>query len=249
MDLLDRPRESKAAIGYLPEQPPLYPDFTVDEYLLFCARLNRIGRDALKRSMDNAKQRCGLDQVGNRLISNLSKGFQQRVGIAQAIIHSPPVVVLDEPTVGLDPNQIREIRKLIRELGNEHGVILSTHILPEVQMTCDRVQIINQGQLVFSDSIENLNQRTETTSLVLGVRNRPTDDVINSVPGVVAVEPIDDQHLRIHYAKDANPAEALAEKAVTEKWGLFELKPEFKTLEQIFVDITSAETLANEEAA
>ena len=249
MDLLDRPRESKAAIGYLPEQPPLYPDFTVDEYLLFCARLNRIARDALKRAVDNAKQRCGLEQVGNRLISNLSKGFQQRVGIAQAIIHSPPVVVLDEPTVGLDPNQIREIRKLIRELGNEHGVILSTHILPEVQMTCDRVQIINQGQLVFSDSIENLNQRTETTSLVLGVRNRPTDDVINSVPGVVTVEPIDDQHLRVYYAKDANPAEALAEKAVSGKWGLFELRPEFKTLEQIFVDITSAETLANEEAA
>ncbi len=249
LDLLDKPRAAKAHIGYLPEQPPLYPDFTVNEYLRFCARLNQIPREGVARAVDNAKQRCGLEQVGKRLISNLSKGFQQRVGIAQAIIHTPSVVVLDEPTVGLDPNQIREIRSLIRELGNDHGVILSTHILPEVQMTCDRVQIINQGELVFADSIENLNQRTSTTSLILGLHQPPADTELTAIPGVGEVEHIDAEYRRIHYTGDTNPAETLAEHAVNKHWGLFELKPEFNSLEQIFVDITAAEQDNTGEAA
>src|SRR5512143_1266958 len=156
IDILDKPKEAKAALGFLPEQPPVYRELTVDEYLRYCARLNRIAKGEIAKAMNNAKERCGLADVGKRLIGNLSKGYQQRVGIAQAIIHRPDVVILDEPTVGLDPIQIREIRKLIRELGGEHSVILSTHILPEVQATCNRVQIINKGQLVLSDNIEGL---------------------------------------------------------------------------------------------
>ena len=155
-DLLDDPRAAKSQIGYLPEQPPLYRELTVDEYLDYCAALNRLPRAQRRRARETAKERCGLQDTGRRLIGNLSKGFQQRVGIAQAIIHLPPVVILDEPTVGLDPIQIREIRALIRELGREHGVILSTHILPEVQTTCDHVQIINKGELVLNESIEGL---------------------------------------------------------------------------------------------
>jgi ABC-2 type transport system ATP-binding protein len=170
IDLLDRPKEAKNAIGYLPEQPPVYRELTVDEYLHYCARLNRIARAHIPGAMDTAKQRCGLGDVGARLIGNLSKGYQQRVGIAQAIIHSPAVVILDEPTVGLDPIQIREIRSLIRELGNDHGIILSTHILPEVQATCNRVQIIHHGQLVFADSTAGLEQRMNATSLLRGRR-------------------------------------------------------------------------------
>jgi len=241
IDLLDDPKTAKAEIGYLPEQPPLYRDFTVDEYLNFCARINRIARDKISAAVDQAKQRCGLTEVSRRLIANLSKGFQQRVGIAQAIIHSPAIVVLDEPTVGLDPIQIREIRSLIRELSSEHGVILSTHILPEVQMTCDRVQIINKGQLVFSDNIKNLDQRMRATTLLLELRNPPAPDVLAKLPGVNQCEPLDDNRFRLHHTSDHNPAEAVAERAVNDGWGLLELHAERKTLEQVFVEITSSD--------
>lgn len=159
IDLLDRPRDAKARIGYLPETPPLYRELTVDEYLRLAARLHRVGNVNLRSALDGAKQRCGLNDVGRQLIGSLSKGYQQRVGIAQAIIHNPDVVILDEPTVGLDPNQMREIRTLIRELGAERSVILSTHILPEVESVCDRVQIMHQGRMVFNDSIAGLKQK------------------------------------------------------------------------------------------
>jgi len=249
IDLLDQPRAAKAEIGYLPEQPPLYRDFTVDEYLIFCARINGIARNKIKAAVQRAKERCGLTEVSRRLINNLSKGFQQRVGIAQAIIHSPAVVVLDEPTVGLDPIQIREIRRLIRELGNDHGVILSTHILPEVQMTCDHVQIINKGKLVFSDRIENLNQRMQSVSLLLGLRQPPESSELGAIDGVKSVEILEDRHFRIFHDSENSPAEGIVEQAVKNGWGLFELSPERKTLEQIFVDITSNETTVEEDAA
>jgi ABC-2 type transport system ATP-binding protein len=241
IDLLEHPKLAKAEIGYLPEQPPLYRDLSVDEYLRFCAQLNRIPRNKINSAVSQAKQRCGLEAVGKRLINNLSKGYQQRVGIAQAIIHSPSVIVLDEPTVGLDPIQIREIRKLIRELGKEHGVILSTHILPEVQMTCDRVQIISNGRLVFSDHIDNLNQQMDSTSLCLGLQHPPTEEQLLTIEGVTEVEKLDECRWRIHHARDASPAPYLAEQAVSQGWGLYELSPEYKTLEHIFVDITSSE--------
>jgi ABC-2 type transport system ATP-binding protein len=249
IDLLDQPKAAKAEIGYLPEQPPLYRDFTVDEYLMFCARINGIARDKINAAVQRARERCGLTEVGQRLINNLSKGYQQRVGIAQAIIHSPAVVVLDEPTVGLDPIQIREIRSLIRELGNDHGVILSTHILPEVQMTCDRVQIINRGRLVFSDQIENLNQRMLSASFILGLRQVPDTDAIAGVDGVTEVEALGDNRFRISHESGNSPAEQIAHMAISKGWGLFEISPEHKTLEQIFVDITSTETTAEEDAA
>ena len=157
IDVVDLPTQAKSHIGFLPESPPLYHDLTVDEFLNYAGRLRKISGSKLTDAVDKAKQRCGLSDVGSRLLANLSKGYQQRVGIAQAIIHSPPVVILDEPTSGLDPNQIIEIRDLIRELGNDHSVILSTHILPEVQTVCDRVIIINRGKLVLDKSFAELN--------------------------------------------------------------------------------------------
>ncbi|MDP1559024.1 MAG: ABC transporter ATP-binding protein [Nitrosomonas sp.] len=159
VDFLDKPREAKAFIGYLPETPPLYQEMTVDEYLKFVAKLHRMAYHTICAALDNVKPRCGLDDMGKRLISTLSKGYQQRVGIAQAIIHDPDVIILDEPTVGLDPNQMREIRTLIRELGAVRSVILSTHILSEVEAVCDRVQIMHQGRIVFSDTLAGLKQR------------------------------------------------------------------------------------------
>lgn len=158
IDILDNPKEAKAELGYLPENPPVYRELTVDEYLTYCARLHGLKKDKVKVAVDSARERCGLAEVGGRLIGNLSKGFQQRVGIAQAIVHNPRVVILDEPTVGLDPIQIREIRNLIRELGGTHSVILSTHILPEVESICDRIQIMHRGQMVFSGNFAQLKQ-------------------------------------------------------------------------------------------
>lgn len=245
-DLLDSAKEAKANIGYLPEQPPLYRELTVDEYLSFCAQLNRIEKSQQKTALERAKERCGLTEVGKRLINNLSKGYQQRVGIAQAIIHSPAIVVLDEPTVGLDPIQIREIRILIRELAKDHGVILSTHILPEVQMTCDRVQIINRGQLVYSDDISQLNQRMQSNSLILGLQQAPTETELKALSSIDDVEALPNNRFRISHAVENNPAEDIARIAVEKNWGLFELSPEQKTLEQIFVDLTSGEVIADE---
>lgn len=246
LDLLDSAKQAKANIGYLPEQPPLYREFTVDEYLSFCAQLNRLEKSKQKIALDNAKERCGLTEVGKRLINNLSKGYQQRVGIAQAIIHSPAIVVLDEPTVGLDPIQIREIRILIRELAEDHGVILSTHILPEVQVTCDRVQIINQGQLVYSDDINHLHQRMRSHSLILGLNNAPSEDELKSLNLINEVEVLSNTRFRLSHAIEDSPAENIAQIAADKNWGLFEIRPEQKTLEQVFVELTSGEVLVEE---
>ena len=246
IDILEQPKAAKASLGYLPEQPPVYREFTVDEYLRFCARLNRIERVGIHQAVERAKERCGLEQVGRRLIGNLSKGYQQRVGIAQAIIHQPDVVILDEPTVGLDPIQIREIRALIRELGKDHSVILSTHILPEVQATCTRVQIINRGELVLSDSIDGLAWRMQSSSLLIGLRAAPAPALLADIAGVHAAEQVDPHRIRVQHDPGENPAEAIAERAVREGWGLFELTPERRSLEDIFVDITTTEA---EEAA
>lgn len=246
IDLLDQPKLAKAEIGYLPEQPPLYVELSTDEYLNFCAKINGISQKKRASAINKAIERCGLGEVRARLISNLSKGYQQRVGIAQAIIHNPSIVILDEPTVGLDPIQIREIRKLIRELGNEHSVILSTHILPEVQMTCDRVQIINKGQLVFNDSIDSLNQSMQATSLIAKFEIPPADNLLTKINNVSSVEQLTENRIRIHFNPDAeyqSPAKQIAIEAVNNNWGLLELSPEQKTLEQIFVEITSSESV------
>ncbi len=248
IDLLDQPKQAKALLGYLPDQPPLYRELTVDEYLLFCARLNRIPASQRRNSLDVAKQRCGLTEVGKRLIGNLSKGYRQRVGIAQAIIHSPAVVILDEPTVGLDPIQIREIRALIRELRADHSVILSTHILPEVQTVCDRVQIINKGQLVLNDTIAGLQQRMRGEDLLVALRQAPELTALEAVVGEGNVTVLGEGRFKIHTAQLEQQAEALAIAAVENGWGLYELMPERLTLEQIFVDITTTETAAPESA-
>ncbi|SEP00551.1 ABC transporter ATP-binding protein [Nitrosovibrio sp. Nv6] len=159
IDLLLKPRDAKARVGYLPEIPPLYRELTVNEYLRLAARLHRVESRIIRSALAKITQRCGLSNNREQLIGSLSKGYQQRVGIAQAIIHDPDVIVLDEPTAGLDPNQMREMRSLIRELGADRSVILSTHILSEVESVCDRVQIMHEGRTVFDDSIGRLKQK------------------------------------------------------------------------------------------
>ena len=240
IDLLDHPKAAKQLIGYLPENPPLYRELNVDEYLALAARLHRVAKSALKKTMGQAKQRCGLNEVGKQLIGSLSRGYQQRVGIAQAIIHNPEVVILDEPTVGLDPIQMREIRTLIRELGGTHSVILSTHILPEVESVCDRVVIMHQGKGVYSGSIEALRQMREGHSLQLGLRNPPPIAQLQ-VAGVSAVEKVTDTLFNIHFIPGADPSEELVKAAAVQGWGLYQINRQRASLEDVFVQLTQQE--------
>jgi len=248
-DLLEDPRAAKGAIGYLPEQPPVYRELTVDEFLDYCAAINRIERPKRRDARDAAKEKCGLTDVGRRLIGNLSKGYQQRVGIAQAIIHLPPLIILDEPTAGLDPIQIREIRELIRSLGRDHSVILSTHILPEVQSVCNRVQIIHKGALVLSDSIEGLAQRMQSSTLVMRCRQSPDREAIASLPGVIGIETAEDGAVRIYHDPATDPSEALMKLAVEQGWGMNALIPQGASLEDIFVELTTREGASTEATA
>jgi len=239
-DILDEPRQAKAALGFLPEQPPLYLELTVNEYLEYCAKLNRIPQYDISKSVSRACERCGLGKVEKRLIGNLSKGYQQRVGIAQAIIHTPDVVILDEPTVGLDPIQIREIRDLIRELGNDHSVILSTHILPEVQSTCDRVVIINNGKIALEDSLAGLDARLRKDFVTVSLINPPAIETLTALNGVDTVEQLGNGRYQLHCDDSFNSAE-FAQHAVNNQWQLSELTPQTSSLEQMFIDITCSD--------
>jgi ABC-2 type transport system ATP-binding protein len=243
-DLLEDPKPAKSAIGYLPEQPPVYRELTVDEFLDYCAAINRIPRPRRRAARDAAKEKCGLTEVGRRLIGNLSKGYQQRVGIAQALIHLPPVIILDEPTAGLDPIQIREIRELIRTLGRDHSVILSTHILPEVQSVCNRVQIIHRGALVLSDTIEGLARRMQSAVLVLRCKQPADPAAIAQLPGVKSVEAGEDGALRVFHDPANDPAEAVMKLAVERGWGVTALVPQAASLEDIFLALTTREATA-----
>lgn len=240
IDLMEQPKAAKQLIGYLPEDPPLYRDLNVDEYLALAARLHRVAKSALKNTMAQAKQRCGLNEVSKQLIGSLSRGYQQRVGIAQAIIHNPEVVILDEPTVGLDPIQMREIRTLIRELGGTHSVILSTHILPEVESVCDRVIIMHQGKSMYCGSIKALQEMREGHSLQLGLRNPPQTAQLQ-VPGVIAVEKIADTLFNIQFNPGADPSEALVKAAAARGWDLYQINRQQASLEDVFVQLTQQE--------
>ena len=245
IDLLENPKAAKASLGYLPENPPLYKEMTVTEYLQFCGRLHLISKSQLNKVCDSAIERCGLGEVKQRLIRNLSKGYQQRVGIAQAILHSPPVIILDEPTVGLDPIQILEIRQLMKTLGESHGIILCTHILPEVQAVCNRVQIINRGKLVYSADMDTLlntpNKKFEITLSSMISRNElAAHDVFSSV------EMIDDYHF---IAESDLGADKLSAYIIEQKWGLTRFTAHEVSLEKIFIELTAGETGSTKEEA
>jgi ABC-2 type transport system ATP-binding protein len=240
VDLLKHPLKAKAGLGYLPENPPLYRELSVDEYLQFCARLRAIPRGEVQEAASRAKERCGLTEVARRLIGNLSKGYQQRVGIAQAIIHDPAVVILDEPTVGLDPIQIREIRELIRELGKEHGVILSTHILPEVQSVCSRVLILHQGRIAYAEQLGDAKHQA-TDLLYIRLDNPPPPEQIAALAGVKQVERLELGGFRLQVTNETRTVSALAKQLSDGGWGLLEFTPKRRSLEQIFMRITSGE--------
>lgn len=240
-DLLAQPKQAKAQLGYLPENPPLYRELTVSEYLQHCARLNGLKGTPLNLAVATVIERCGLGEVSRRLIGQLSKGYQQRTGIAQAIVHTPAVVILDEPTSGLDPQQIRQIRELIREIANQHSVILSTHILPEVEMLCDRVQIISKGQVMFADSLEALHQQRHNSSLKITLLNPPPLSELQSLPDVSSVELVSTNQFRIFFKPGSNPTEVLLSNAVSKQWQLQELLVEQDSLEDIFMQLINSD--------
>jgi ABC-2 type transport system ATP-binding protein len=215
-DIIKSPREAKRQMGYLPEHPQIYREASVDEYLRYCAQLHGINKQFINRAIDESKQQCGLGDVERRLIGNLSKGYQQRVGIAQAIIHKPPVVVLDEPAVGLDPIQVCDIRSLIKTLGQEHSVILSSHILPEVQATCDRVQIIQQGDLIYHSSIEALNL-SQTPNITIGLDRPPSVEQLNQIDQITRVDAIDSNHFKLFFDSES-PAQAIEYHGDETRW-------------------------------
>ncbi|MGH9748439.1 MAG: ABC transporter ATP-binding protein [Candidatus Polarisedimenticolia bacterium] len=243
-DVLEEPLEVKRRLGYLPEHPPLYREMTVRSFLRFVAKIRAVPRKDIAARIDRAMERCGLTSVAHRLIGNLSKGYQQRVGLAQAILHEPDVLILDEPTVGLDPSQIREIRRLIKGFAGEHTVILSTHILAEVAMTCDRVLIINDGRIAAEDTLEALQARGERTRRILVRVARPADGTaatLQAIPGVLGVraEGVDGAYLvETDGARDLR--EAIASRVAPE-WGLLELRALTLSLEEIFIRIIQGE--------
>lgn len=245
IDIRHKPREAKRLLGYLPDIPPVHGDSTVDEYLTFCAKIHRVSGSHLKQCLETAKRRCGLSEVGSRLIANLSKGFRQRVGVAQAVLHSPPLIILDEPMVGLDPIQIREMRELILDLGRSHGVILSSHILSEVRSTCTRALIIHQGRLILDTDMPGLERSMENSSLLLKTRREAVISRLSEIPGVDLVEALTNNGYRIRFRKDHDPSEAISETVVKSGWGLLELRGEPRTIEELFLQLTGSAPAIN----
>jgi ABC-2 type transport system ATP-binding protein len=245
-DCFEQPQEAKRRIGYLPETPPVYQELTVSEYLLFVGRIKGMARDDLRRGMDRVIERLSLGDVRGRLIANLSRGYRQRVGLAQALIHDPPVLILDEPTVGLDPKQIIEIRELIKSLAGSHTVILSTHILPEATAVCQRVVIINEGRIVAVDTPERLSarlRRSEKISLTVKTTTADLGDRLRALPGVTHVlDPVDGGAFLIECELGLDLREDIARFVVTNGWGLLELKTISMTLEDVFLRLTQHET-------
>ena len=241
-DLRKQPTLAKARLGYLPETPPLYRELCVHDYLTFAARLRGVQSTAVPDALTQTLQRCGLDSVRQKIISTLSKGYQQRVGIAQAIIHNPAVIVLDEPTVGLDPTQIRDIRTLIRELGNAHSVILSTHLLNEVESVCDRVEIMQDGRLIYGDSSVRMQHYGHVSGFIISLRHPPALSELEAIPGVSRVEQLSAGQFRVFHAQDDNTGSLLLSMAAQQGWQLEQLTPLHATLEDVFVKITGEET-------
>ena len=238
INLREDPVEAKKYIGFLPQQPPLYTDLTVEEYLQNAAFLRLMDKSEVNKAVDIALERCSIAHFRNRLIKNLSGGYQQRVGIAQAIVHNPSFVVLDEPTNGLDPNQIVDIRNLIREIAEEHSVLLSTHILSEVQAICNDIKMIDNGHLVFSGSMEDFDNYIAPDSFIIELNNSPGKEVLVRLAPNKGVEALSENRFRIFFNEDNTVTEKYVEASVMNDWNLKELVVERCSLDQIFAQLS-----------
>jgi ABC-2 type transport system ATP-binding protein len=255
-DVLEQPVEAKRRTGYLPETPPLYPDMTVSDYLAFCARIKGVPRSERAARLKTVMERTQIADVANRHCSKLSKGYRQRVGLAQALLHNPDVLILDEPTAGLDPKQIIETRRLIKGLGGDHTIILSTHILPEVSQTCNRIVIINKGRVVAVDTPDNLTARlrgSETLYVQVDAMGADAEGTLSSIPGVTRVSNSDRRDSIAGYEVDSESGRdvrrELASVVVGRGWGLLELRPMRMGLEEIFLKVITEDAAATDAAA
>ena len=247
-DILSEPLQAKRKIGYLPESPPLYPEMTVVDYLEFVSRIKDVPRERRKARITESLEKCSLTDVRDKLLGKLSRGYRQRVGLAQALVHEPEVLILDEPTAGLDPKQINETRALIRSLGGDHTVVLSTHILPEVVMTCDRVVILNKGSVVAQGTTQSLiDQFRQAEHLQVTVQG-PEPEVLNTLrsqDGVMAAEPVkregDVVTYRLSVAPGKDVRRELAARLVRAGYGLLGLHQEGATLEEVYLRVVSSE--------
>ena len=238
VSIRENPVEAKRHIGFLPQTPPLHPDLTVTEYLEYCAGLRHVPDKDISKAVKEAMGRCGISHFSKRLIRNLSGGYQQRVGIAQAIIHNPEFVVLDEPTNGLDPNQIVEIRHLIKEIAEDRTVVLSTHILSEVQATCDYIRMIEQGNLVFAGTVDEFDNYIIPNTLVVTLVAAPPVEELRSIPGVSGVEELGGMKYRLQYTDFQEVTERLVETSVTRGWRLTEVYREKSSLDAVFAELS-----------
>jgi gliding motility-associated transport system ATP-binding protein len=250
-DVFDQPVEAKRRTGYLPETPPLYPDMTVIEYLTFVAKIKGVPAADRAQRVKAVMERIRVVDMADRLCSKLSKGYRQRVGLGQAIIHNPDVLILDEPTAGLDPKQIIETRQLIKELAGDHTIILSTHILPEVSQTCQRVIIINKGRVVAVDTPDNLTARlrgSETMYVQVDARGADVSGALSRVVGVTRVVESDRRDgwagYEVESERGHDVRRDLARAVVTNGWGLLELRPLRMSLEEVFLSLTTDEPAA-----
>ncbi|MBS1565476.1 MAG: ABC transporter ATP-binding protein [Bacteroidetes bacterium] len=239
IDLRKEPEEAKRFIGFLPQVPPLHPDLTVDEYLTHCAYLRKMEKARIPAALSAAKEKCGIAHFSKRLIRNLSGGYRQRVGIAQAIIHTPMLVVLDEPTNGLDPNQIMEIRNLIKEIALERSVIFSSHILSEIQATCRDIKMIENGRMVFSDTIEAFNNYIEPDSLLLYMISPPTPEELMTISGITAVEFLSNRQIRVRFNAPRTITQAIVERSVERGWQLQEISLEKSSADAVFAKLSN----------
>ena len=248
-DILEQSLEIRKIIGYLPENPPLYTDMVVTDYLKFVSQLKGVEKDRITKEVDSVIEKTNIGDVRNRIIGKLSKGYKQRVGLAQALLNNPQIVILDEPTVGLDPKQIIEIRQLIRGLSGEHTVILSSHILPEIEQTCERVVIINEGQVVAEDTVQNLTNRMRGVQRIILQVEGSEDSIKSALQPLADIQNMEfstqeDQIREIIIESPKDIRKDLAKAIVGNGLGLLELSMERFTLEEIFLHLTTKEEVA-----
>ena len=233
------PIKAKSNIGFLPQKPPLYPDLNVKEYLSFCADFHMVDKSKIKSLVEQAMDYCGLSHLQKRMIRNLSGGYQQRVGIAQAIVHEPKFIVLDEPTNGLDPNQILEVRRLVKEIAKERTVLLSTHILSEVQATCEHIKMIDAGKMVFSGTIDEFDNYIEPHTILATFDSVLPEEDLCSIEGIIKVEEIRDRHYRLWFDGSLDMTKRIMEKSLQNDWGLLEINFERSSLDTIFARLSN----------
>lgn len=241
LDTRKQPEEAKMGIGFLPQAPPVYVDLTVDEYLTYAAELRLIPGKKIKMAVEEAKERCQIAHFSSRLIRNLSGGYRQRVGIAQAIIHKPQLVVMDEPTNGLDPNQLIETRKLIREIARDCTVLLSSHVMSEIHLLCREVIMIENGRIVFSDTMDAFNNYMKPNAILIKMENPPSGEVLLKIKGITRVEFLNDKQIRLYFEGSHEIAETIIATSVQNGWRLQEINLEKGLLDDIFKQLSQSQ--------